>query len=267
MAKYMIFRNDDVRQTLDDTLIELTDIFINNEIPLTLAVEPANITKEVVEWLLKIKKQYPNLIEIMQHGYEHKIKSGLKKGEFGGNRTYEEQYNEIKKGKEIMDAYFGNLWFHAINFPYGVYNPATIKAVNDVGYKVINSHYNSKPSRKIFYKVGHLLNKGYLFDKHISWNLDFYPNTNLFEIDANISFISKYIDEGTTCTMFTLEELIEKTKTYMHNKVISILFHHRYHNTKDKMNLIKDYIEWTKQQNFQYLTSEQVYNKFSGKNN
>jgi hypothetical protein len=67
--------------------------------------------------------------------------------------------------------------------------------------------------------------------------------------------------------MFNLEELIEKTKTYMINKVISILFHHRYHNTEDKMDLIRKYVEWAKKQNFEFVNSEYVYKKFSGRNN
>ena len=102
-----------------------------------------------------------------------------------------------------------------------------------------------------------------MFNKHVSWNLDFYPGTNLFEIDANISFIKKYVDENTTSIMFTLEELTEKTRKYFNLPVISLLAHHRYHNTKDKMDLFQKYIDWTRQFNFQYMSSEQIYKKFT----
>lgn len=42
------------------------------------------------------------------------------------------------------------------------------------------------PSRQLFYKLGCLLNKGYMLDKHITLNPDYYPKTKLFEINANI---------------------------------------------------------------------------------
>lgn len=261
----MTFRNDDVRSTIDKELVEMLNIFTSNKVPLTLAVEPANLTQEVVDWLLEKKNIFPNYVEIMQHGYDHTVKNKIRTGEFGGQRSYEEQYKEIMHGKEIMNNYFGDNWFEAFNYPFGEYNPAAMKAANDCGYKVVYSHFNAKISRRIFYKFGHLLNKGYIFNKHISWNLDFYPGTNLFEIDANISFIKKYIDEETTSEMFTLEELIKKTKTYFNFPVISLLAHHRYHNSKEKMEIFQKYIDWTRQFNFEYLTSESIYKKYSKK--
>ena len=259
----LVFRNDDVRNTLDSSLVEITEIFIKNNIPVTHAVEPANVTPKVVDWLLKIKKKYPTLIELMQHGYDHQIKNNFKKGEFGGQRTYEEQFNNIRTGMELMDKYFGDLWFPAFNFPYAPYNLSAMKAVNECGFKVINSHFNSHWTRKFFYFVGHLLKKGYFLNHHVSWNLNYYPNTNLFEIDMNISFIKKYINEDTDSKMFNLKELIENTIKYSQYRVIGILLHHRYHNEFVKIKLLEDYIEWCKKQNFQFMSLSQIYQRFS----
>lgn len=263
MNKIIFFRNDDVRQTLDEPLIEITNVFISNKIPITHAVEPANVSKEVINWLNSIKKAHPDLIEIMQHGYDHKIKNKFQKGEFGGQRNYEEQYNDIKTGKELMEKYFENLWFPAFNFPYAPYNPAAIRAVNNCGFKVLNSHYNSKFNRRIFYLVGNLLRKGYLFNHHVSWNLKHYPKTKLFEIDVNISFIKKYVDEGTNSVMFSLNELKKLTESYKKNKVIGVLLHHRYHNTREKIKLINDYINWVKKRNYDFKNLSEIYNLFS----
>ena len=263
MSKIMTFRNDDVRGKVDKELEEMVKIFIDNKIPLTLAVEPINLTDEVVKWLLAVKKESPSYIEIMQHGYDHTVKNKIRTGEFGGQRTYDEQYKEIHHGKELMNNYFGDQWFEAFNYPFGEYNPAAMQAASDCGFKVVYSHFNARLSRRIFYKVGHLLNKGYLFDKHVSWNLDYYPNTNLFEIDANISFIKKYLDEETGSEMFSLEELKEKTKMYMDFPIVSLLAHHRYHNSREKMKIFQQYIDWTREFNFEYFTSEQIFKKFA----
>ena len=259
----MFFRNDDVRNVLDEPLIQITDLFVKYNIPITHAVEPANITKEVIDWLISYKKKHPGLIEIMQHGYDHTIKNTIKKGEFGGNRTYEEQYEEIKKGKELMDSYFGDLWFEAFNFPYAPYNRASIEAVNACEFKVLNSHFNSKFDRKIFYFLGHLLHKGLLFDHHVSWNLDYYPGTNLFEVDMNVSFIKRYYNEETDCEFLSLESLKMETERYNPYKTIGILLHHRYHNSADKIKLVEDFLQWALTQNYSFTTLEKIYEKYA----
>lgn len=259
----LFFRNDDVRGALDNSLVQITDLFIKHRIPITHAVEPANVTPEVVEWLLSVKQTNPDLIEIMQHGYDHSIKNKQQKGEFGGQRTYEEQYDDIKRGKELMNRYFGSQWFECFNFPYAPYNLAAIKAVNDVGFKVLNSHYNSGLSRQIFYFAGHLLHKGYLLNHHVSWNLKNYPGTSLFEVDMNVSFIKKYLNEQAGSIMLTLEELIERTREYVRQRTIGVLLHHRYHDAPEKIDLVDQYLDWCRTQPFEFKTIEAVYEKFS----
>jgi peptidoglycan/xylan/chitin deacetylase (PgdA/CDA1 family) len=264
MKNTIFFRNDDVRDKLDNSLIEITNLFIKYEIPITHAVEPANISKDVAEWLKKIKNKNPQLIFIMQHGYDHTIKNKIKKGEFGGQRNYQEQYDDIKRGKELMDKWFGDLWFPAFNFPYAPYNPAAIKAVNDCRYKVLNSHFNSDISRKVFYMIGHILKKGYLFNHHISWNLNYYPNTNLFEIDMNTSFIKKYYNEEYDCEMLTMRELMHEINKYIKYKTIGVLLHHRYHNTREKIKLVDEYLKWCRTNtNFEFSSIEEIYKKYS----
>ncbi len=262
MPKNLFFRNDDVRHKLDQSLIDITKLFIDKKIPIIHAVEPANITEEVAGWLLETKKAYPEYVDIMQHGFEHKIKNKFLKGEFGGQRNYEEQYNDIRQGKDLMNNWFGDLWFPAFNFPYAPYNPPAIKAVNDLNYKVINSHYNDGLTRKIFYFVGHLLNKGYLFDHHVSWNLDFYPGTNLFEIDMNISFIEKYLNEEEDAEFFTLQEMISKTIQYSKYETTGVLLHHRYHNTESKIKLVEDYLNWCLGNEFSFTSIPEIYNRY-----
>ncbi len=199
----------------------------------------------------------------MQHGYDHKVKNRKEKGEFGGQRTYKEQFEDIKIGKDLMDKWFGNLWFPAFNFPYAPYNPAAIKAVNDCGYKVINSHFNAGLSRRLFYFLGHLFNKGYMFNHHVSWNLENYPGTALFEIDMNASFIAKYFNEECDCEMLSMNELINETMKYTKYNTIGILLHHRYHNSNEKINLVEDFLKWcVSNSNFIFDSIEGIYLKY-----
>jgi len=265
--RLIFFRNDDVRNTLDDSLIELTELFIKYEIPIIHSVEPANLTPIVIDWLVDIKSKHPDLIEIMQHGYDHSIKNKIRKGEFGGQRNYQEQFEDIRKGKELMNKYFGDLWFPAFNFPVGPYNFETMKAVVDNGFKVVNGGWEIDIKHKLFYFVGHLLKKELLFGYRVPYNLEYRPKNKIFQINMNISVIDKYHNEETDSTMLSLEELKNESKRFMIEKTIGILLHHRYHNTKGKIKLVDDYLGWIKgQSNIQFVTLEKIYDRYADKN-
>lgn len=273
MNKYIFFRNDDVRESLDVSLIEITKLCIQNKIPISHTVEPANVSKEVIEWLLKMKSNYPALIEIVQHGYSHelnytnKIGGKLKKGEFGGDRTYNEQYQEIKKGKDKLDQCFGKNWFSLFTFPYGARNDATLKAVSDAGFKVVNGSFGVTFKHKILYFIGRFLQKEMLWGRKISYNLRHRKKLNLFQIDTSISVIKKYINEDTEAIFYSLDELKNKTIEYLKNSpTVGIVLHHRYHNTSAKIKLMEDYIQWLKTlPGVVFVTQEFIYQKFKKK--
>ena len=44
MSKEFFFRNDDIRDSLDDELIKIQDLFVQRNFPIVYAVEPANVT-------------------------------------------------------------------------------------------------------------------------------------------------------------------------------------------------------------------------------
>ena len=73
MIKYFFLRDDDIRSPLDNNLIKLLELLIQLNIPISLAVEPANIDNQMSEWLLNQKERYPHLIEIIQHRYNHNL--------------------------------------------------------------------------------------------------------------------------------------------------------------------------------------------------
>ena len=206
----------------------------------------------------------------MQHGYDHKvkIKSKGRIGEFGGRRTYNEQLNDIRAGKELMEKYFKNLWIPAFNYPFGPYNYQSMQALSYCGFKIVNSHFNSHWTRRLLYRVGHLLKKGRLFGYHISWNLHIYPRTSLFEIDINLSFIKKYfgdrVEDG--CEFQTLDEMKKDTMRYINFNTIGVVLHHGYHSNLSGMDVVKQYLQWCSQHpNIEYARMIDIYERFNGR--
>lgn len=269
MRKYVFFRNDDVRQTLDKSLLSLTDIFIKSSVPLCLAVEPANVSKEVIDWLIDLKTKHTHLIEIIQHGYNHnlnvelKVGNKIKKGEFGGDRSFLSQKKDIEKGFQLMNAYFGDKWFHAFSFPYGQRNMATLKALSDLKYKVINGSTSSAVNYQLFYFLGRILRKEMIQGRKISWNLRKRKPYDIFQIDFAISPITKYYDENVNCEMYNLHQLKNVFINQSRLKNIGIILHHRYHNSPEKLYLIESFIQWLKKDpNVIFCTQETLYNLF-----
>lgn len=268
--KYVFFRNDDVRGTLDDSLVKITDVFIKNNVPICHAVEPANVSPEVIQWLLDIKSANPNLIEIVQHGYSHSLNyqkmvgSRIKKGEFGGNRSYLEQYEELKKGMKMMNDYFDNRWFPLLTFPYGARNQETIDACKDLAYLVVNGSMSPSLKHILFSWIGRKMNLEYLLGRKVSWNLNYrFPDRKLFQIDLTVSFIKKYFDELQSAEFSSLDELIIEFSNAWKFPNIGFLLHHRYHNEASKIDLVEDVIKYLKKNNqVQFVTQEQIYNEF-----
>lgn len=264
---YIFIRNDDVRETLDKELIEITNICIKNNIPISHAVEPANVTPEVIHWLLEKKTANPSLIEIIQHGYSHAInfattkRNRLYKGEFGGSRGYNEQFEEIKKGKELMDKYFEDNWFPIFTFPYGKRNVEALFAVKNLGFKATNGSFVRTTKHKLLYLTARLLKKPMLFGKSISWNLEVIPKINIFQIDVGVSFIKSYNDEG--AIFFNLEYL-KRVTTELLNRTdsIGVVLHHRYHGENEIL-LFEQYINWLlSQETVKIVSQEYLYNKY-----
>lgn len=262
----IFIRNDDVRETLDESLLEITDICIRNEVPISHAVEPANVTKEVVDWLLVTKKEYPHLIEIIQHGYDHKIKYNItrygkiRQGEFGGNRTFEEQYNDLLKGYNLMNTYFGKSWYPLLTLPFGAFNKHTLRAMNKIGYKGLSTSVNFSKKHRIKDVLGRILRVNFLLNRQISYHMRNRPGTNFIDIGVSANIIRKYLNED-EAIHFTNKEILEKIS---HNSLftdnIGILLHHRFH--KDIIPQFSDLVKHLKMcRNFSFKGIEELYVK------
>ena len=268
--KYIFIRNDDVRNTLDDSLISITDLCIEKNIPICHTVEPANVSEEVVKWLNANIVESPNLIEIVQHGYSHKLNykkfigGKLKKGEFGGSRSYEKQLLEIHKGKEIMDSFFGDKWFSLFTFPYGARNIESLRAIKKAGFLAVNGSMGISVQHKFLYFIGRLLNAEMLFGRKISYNLKYKKGSGLFQIDTSFSIIKQYLNDDDEAIFYDIEELKDKTMKYLKStNNIGIVLHHRYHNSDEKIQLVNVYFDWLKKlPNVEFVTQKFLYSKF-----
>lgn len=230
----LFIRNDDIRDTLDNSLVSLTEAVLCEEFCITHAVEPANVSSQVVDWLLQKKKEHPDKIEIIQHGVDHKIKTNPPiRGEFGGSRGYQEQLLEIENGCNRMDELFGSQWSRIFSFPYGCYNMNTLRALQLLDYRIISTGMRFSYKRRILNAVGKLLKKKSIGHRNIVYSNQIIPGTSIHEIPIVLNGTKKQTSLNSAIQK-TTEELISGWLELPSKMTkVGLLCHHRFYSKRD----------------------------------
>ena len=132
--KYVFFRDDDVCRP-NSNFLKLYNMFKETDIPIICSVIRGKITEKMSNFLIEEKKRNPRLIDITQHGWMHKNYSEYgNEYEFGDKRNFEEQRNDILKGKIKMGNVFGDFFTEVFVPPYHGFNDNTLKIIEDLGF-------------------------------------------------------------------------------------------------------------------------------------
>ena len=252
--KYAYIRNDDVRNVIEPELERLFELINGLNIPISLACEPENLTEEVVKFLQYHIKQNDKCFEIIQHGLNHNVNQTYPDGyEFGGKRNLESQYEDLKKGMDLLDNHFGNQWAKIISFPYGAYNKATMKAAALLKYDAISSSIGFGFKNRIKDSIGRSLKIQKLMGKKISYHGGKRLPFNFYDVSVNVNIIKKYL-EYDTALHFEFDEVIEKVRFVSgYTDFIGILLHHRYHKSED-IKMLKQVLKKMLNEGYEFIT-------------
>lgn len=232
-------RNDDVRNSIDDSLEYLTRRAIETGIPITHAVEPANTNDSVAAWLSGLCKKHPDRIGIIQHGCDHRIKTPAPyRGEFGKGRSLEAQLGDITRGAAMMDALFENQWTRIFSFPYGAYDTNTLKALELSNFKTITTGVRLTPKRRLFNSIGRLLRRKKLMGQNIVYFNERIPGFSLHEMPVILNNMKQQTGPD-TAVQKTAQELHTEWKRLPSSvKTRGLLCHHRFNDRNDIDHLI-----------------------------
>jgi len=236
----VFFRNDDVNR-MEPGLVETTAVLNRHGIPVSHAVEPANLTGETKDWLLSLPR---DRVEIIQHGYAHVRHD---RGEFGGSRSAEDQARDLAAGLAVMEEAFGDRFFRAMSFPFGSYNRHSVPLLDSLGYEVVSCHRRHQRSRQLFYAAGRALGRGRLMGRHVSHHLGRYPGTGVREISVTIAPIARYLEEaGPTCCEFHPLPYLQAAyaASRAQSRVVGVVLHHRYRATDDALRRLDEFAGW-----------------------
>jgi peptidoglycan/xylan/chitin deacetylase (PgdA/CDA1 family) len=134
----LFFRDDDVDED-EASLHRLLDLFLRAETPISLGLIPGRLTDAAIALLAERQQQYPQLIELNQHGWQHtNHESSGKKCEFGPSRSFDEQLADIAAGQARMNAAFGTVWFPVFIPPWNRCTATTAQVLDELGFRVLS---------------------------------------------------------------------------------------------------------------------------------
>ena len=134
-----LFLRDDDIDSDEDTLRTLCDITLSRGIPLNLEVIPGNLTPSTIRFLKNLKRINPSLIELDQHGWRHtNHEQEGRKCEFGASRNFQEQLQDIARGKALLEDALAERFFPVFTPPWNRGTADTFRALDELGFLVLS---------------------------------------------------------------------------------------------------------------------------------
>lgn len=232
----VFFRDDDVG-LLTDALRDFNQVFIDENVPISYEIIPNEFTEETASWLRNLKKEYPDLIQLDQHGYTHKNydENDFTCYEFGKCRTYNQQYDDILRGKEKLEGMLGDSFSPVVFTPPGYkFDENTLRVLEKAEFKII-----SYSSDNCFHNLKYGINEYDLLWANSCVEVDYRNGTSIFKTDKQL------INEFNRCRKYF--------------NTFGVALHHRKYKDKEKLIVLRKFIqELKKDPSIQFVTIGQL---------
>jgi peptidoglycan/xylan/chitin deacetylase (PgdA/CDA1 family) len=139
----VFFRDDDADDDLPN-LHCLLDTFGERGAPINLEVIPGTLTSRGADLLQRRRKQ--GLIELNQHGWMHtNHEAAGRKYEFGPSRNYAQQFEDIERGRDVLNSIFAGDWRPVFTPPWNRCTRDTLRAVDELGFAALSRDASEAP--------------------------------------------------------------------------------------------------------------------------
>lgn len=242
VKKTVFFRVDDV-DVLDNTIIKLTELFVESNIPASYQVIPNKLDKRFVRFFYKSNDSF--LFDVGQHGFDHKnfSKNDIVLGEFNTNRNKENKSRDILDGRTILKNNFDNFFVEVFTPPWHIIDKKTIAILKRHEYFGLST-FNPKKSMA----------------QEIKYNLKDYivkilKEKRLIDLSASIDLIDWDKRE-----MKPLDELKREYQSIRHRKIIGIIVHDKLLKSEDFIQL-REFITYLKSENIIFKNFKMIIEK------
>lgn len=141
----IFLRDDDIDED-EETLRHLLDIALSRNVPMNLQIIPGKLTSSGIRLLKDFNRVNPDLVSLNQHGCSHlNHEMEGRKCEFGPSRSFQEQLEDISKGKDILEATFPMRFFPVFTPPWNRCTPDTFKVLHELGFPILSKDLGEQP--------------------------------------------------------------------------------------------------------------------------
>jgi hypothetical protein len=128
----------------DLSLRSMLELFFRYQIPLNLQIIPGRLTSEGIKAIGRVRS---NLLELNQHGWMHVNHENLgRKCEFGPSRSFEQQYEDIERGRKILEEAFGSAFSPVFTPPWNRCTVETFRALDRLGFQALSRFRGDAPA-------------------------------------------------------------------------------------------------------------------------
>ncbi len=140
-----VFFRDDDGGWADARLQKLAHAFIEQQLPLDIAVIPDALSAKSIELLTALLKADAE-VAIHQHGYTHtNHQLSGRSCEFGTDRTREQQHLDISRGQQKLTDLFGAQIAPVFTPPWNRCTSDTAHALKSLGFRYLSRIIGSEP--------------------------------------------------------------------------------------------------------------------------
>lgn len=138
-------RDDDIDED-EETLRRLLDITLSRGVPLNLEIIPGKLTDPTITLLKNHIRVNSDLVVLNQHGWMHvnHEKEG-RKCEFGVSRGFYAQFEDIARGKALLEEIFGDRFYPTFIPPWNRCTEDTFKVLDQLCFQVLSRDQGEQP--------------------------------------------------------------------------------------------------------------------------
>ena len=229
---HYFIRDDDVG-ALTEPLRFFVETFFERELPVSYQIIPARLTPEAADYLLGKWRRRPELIEFGQHGLTHRmtVRGRQVWREFGPERTFEQQKDDIVRGLAILRTHLGGAPpIRVFTPPQHKYDVSTVRAAAQAGHRVFSGSSYPSARHQFAYGVGRRLGLSSLRHHGISYHGRTRPEAAIAELSISVA-----VDNGGTLlqTAGSIDSALDKAAEA--SGVVGLMFHHALYETSERM--------------------------------
>jgi hypothetical protein len=223
-APAQIFIRDDDVGALTPELRRFFELFYERNIPVSYQIIPERLTAECAEFLLEARRQRPDLVEFGQHGLRHQmmVRGKLEFYEFGPERSYEQQSQDIAEGRALLRQHLGDAPVEVFTPPRHRYDRNTIKALVEQGFSIFSASSYLKPQHRLAYGIGRALRLSSVGARGVPYHGRRRPDGGLTELSIAVP-----ADNGATPSGPPEAVARAVAEACAQEPAVGIMFHHQ----------------------------------------